>query len=67
VAVTGAEAPWDWSAVTAFAQQNAGGNHLSVLNWSSPFYSLLWCGGACAFRTDMFQKVRDHGVVPFFF
>jgi len=63
---TGSEAPWDWNAVTAFEQGNAGGKHLSMVHWSSPFYSLAWCGGYCNFGTSMFQKVRDNGVIPFF-
>jgi Glycosyl hydrolase family 26 len=63
---TGSEAPWDWNAVGAFERQNAGGKHLSVLNWSSPFYSLAWCGGDCNFNPTTFQKVRAQGVMPFF-
>ncbi len=63
---TGTEAPWDWNAVTAFEQRNAGAKHLAALHWSSPFYSTAWCGGYCSFQRSMFEKVRNHGVVPFF-
>jgi hypothetical protein len=62
---TGREAPWDWNAVTAFEQRNAGGKHLSVVQWSSPF-SASYCGGNCNFATSTFDSVRQHGVIPFF-
>jgi hypothetical protein len=31
--LTGREAPWDWNAVTAFEQRNAGGRHLNAVHW----------------------------------
>ena len=30
---TGTRPPWDWRAVTAFEQRNAGGRHISALHW----------------------------------
>lgn len=31
--LTGKEAPWDWNAVTAFEQRNAGGRHVTAVHW----------------------------------
>jgi hypothetical protein len=61
----GAEPPTDWSAVTAFERRNAGGKHISALNFSSPF-SADGCGGPCRFDARSFERVRRHGAIPFF-
>ncbi len=63
---TGREAPWDWKAVRAFERRNMGGEHLDLVHWSSPFYSIRHCGGHCRFQRGAFRKVRDHHVTPFF-
>jgi hypothetical protein len=62
---TGAEAPWDWSAVTEFQARNAGGTHLRVLHWSSPWQN-PYTGATYRFSTPTFQRVRRHHVVSFF-
>lgn len=51
--------------MTDFEQQNAGGKHLSVAHWSSPF-NASFCSGNCNFDATTFQKARDNGVIPFF-
>jgi hypothetical protein len=63
---TGAEAPWDWNAVTDFESRDAGGKHASIVNWSSPFFASFCSGGACNFGTPTFDSVRSRGVIPFF-
>jgi hypothetical protein len=60
------EAPWDWNSVADFERRVAGGKRLSVVQWSSPFFSSVWCGGDCNFDASVFEKVREHGVIPFF-
>jgi beta-mannanase len=42
------------------------GKHVSLINWSSPFYSSGSCNGYCAFQTGQFNAVRNHGSIPFF-
>ena len=63
--LTGSEAPWDATAITAF--EGIAGKGLSTLNWSSPFYASYCAGGTyCTFDTTMFERVRQHGSIPFF-
>src|SRR6185437_5226798 len=57
---TGAEAPWDWNAVTDFEQQSSNGKAPSIIQWSSPFVSSAWCDGNCNFDAGTFEKVREH-------
>lgn len=57
------EAPWSMTAATQFEQ--AAGKHVSLINWSSPFY-LSACNGYCTFQTTQFDAVRSHGSIPFF-
>jgi Glycosyl hydrolase family 26 len=63
--LTGAQAPWDWNAVTAMQNTDAGGNALSVLQWYSRFNSPTDCNGNCNFATSVFDKIRTAGVIPF--
>jgi hypothetical protein len=62
---TGGEAPWDWSAVVAFQARNAGGAHLRVLHWSSPWRNPR-TGAMYSFSTPAFERVRRHHVISFF-
>jgi hypothetical protein len=57
------EAPWAMAAESAFEQ--SAGKKVSLINWSSPFY-LSDCNGYCAFQTNQFSAVRNHGAIPFF-
>jgi Glycosyl hydrolase family 26 len=57
------EAPWSMSAASKF--EGAAGKHVSMINWSSPFY-LSACNGYCTFQTSQFEAVRSHGSIPFF-
>jgi hypothetical protein len=57
------EAPWSTTALSKFEQ--ATGKHVSMVNWSSPFY-LSNCNGYCTFQTSAFNTVRSHGSIPFF-
>lgn len=57
------EAPWTMTAASKFEQ--AAGKHVSLINWSSPFY-LSDCNGYCTFQTSQFDAVRNHGSIPFF-
>ena len=63
--LTGEEAPWDMSAVTAFEQQTK--KAPSLIEFSQPF---LRCeGGKCPaeeFPTSAFEAVRKSGAIPFF-
>ncbi len=63
---TGTQAPWAWQSVRDFEKRNSAGKRLSVVQWSSPFFSSVWCGGSCKFDATVFEKVRKHGVIPFF-
>ena len=63
--LTGAEAPWDFTAVSTFEHEV--GKSVSLLNFSSPFadcsvdpcedYTFPWAE---------FDKIRAHGAIPFF-
>jgi hypothetical protein len=58
-------APFDWSVVEDF--EAGAGKGISLLEWSTPFESCS--GGNCTpepFPQTYFQKVRDHGAIPFF-
>ena len=63
--LTGEEAPWDMSAVTAFEAQAK--KAPSLIEFSSPFAD---CSGkTCsieAFKTAAFEDVRRRGAIPFF-
>ena len=63
--LTGGEPPWDWTAVNAFENTDGGGKTSSILHWGSMFYSSDYCAGACTFTTNIYQKVRDNGKIPF--
>lgn len=58
------EAPWSAAALSSF-ERNVG-KPVSLINWSSPFYSTRYCEGYCRFWPNDFQAVRDHGAIPFF-
>jgi hypothetical protein len=62
--LTGTQAPWDWNAVTAFEQQNTGGNHISALHFASPFIS--GDGSPYNFDSTAFNTVKNHNATPFF-
>jgi hypothetical protein len=63
--LTGQQAPWDFSAVERFEQNS--GKRLSLLQFSSPFFS---CASMpCApnkFPSTPFEAIRRHGAIPFF-
>jgi hypothetical protein len=62
--LTGDQAPWDMSAVSAF--EGLAGKPLSVVHFSSPFYN---CASSCypyAFPSGPMDLIRDHGAIPFF-
>jgi hypothetical protein len=56
-------APWDWRPVTTFEKRNAGGAHLTLLNWYSPWVNPS-TGAAYQFPTPAFEEVRRHHVTP---
>jgi Glycosyl hydrolase family 26 len=62
--LTGAEPPWNMSAVTKFEQLT--GKGLSLVEFSTPFYD---CGSSpCTplrFPTAEMESVRDYGAIPF--
>ncbi len=62
---TGAQAPWDMSAVSDFEQ--VASKPLSLINFSSPFAA---CSGSSCnyykFPTAPMENVRNHGAIPFF-
>jgi hypothetical protein len=64
--LTGAEAPWDMSAVTQFEAQT--GKPVSLIHFAAPFSSCSG-SGACSnynFPTKPMQTIREHGSIPFF-
>jgi hypothetical protein len=62
---TGAQAPWDMSAVSDFEQ--VASKPLSLVNFSSPFAA---CSGSSCnyykFPTAPMENVRNHSAIPFF-
>lgn len=58
------QAPWNASATSEFEQ--LAGKGVSLISWSSQFYSSGYCGGYCAFQSAQFDAVRAHGALPFF-
>ena len=63
--LTGAQAPWDMGAVTAFEQ--IAGKSPSIVAFGLPFEDCL--SGTCQFQDfypDLFQGIRDYGAIPFF-
>jgi chitodextrinase len=63
--LTGAQAPWDLSAIDRF--QELAGKPISVLNFSSAFYdcSRTPCQPE-PFPTPPFNNLRARGIIPFF-
>jgi hypothetical protein len=61
--LTGEQAPWDMRAVTEF--ERIAGKRISILNWGEMFYSQEYCGGYCDFEQRVFDRVRNHGSIPF--
>jgi hypothetical protein len=63
--LTGAQPPWDMSAVTKFEQLI--GKGLSLVEFSAPFYD---CGGPRCnplhFPTPQMESIRNYGAIPFF-
>lgn len=41
------------------------GKRMSILNWGDMFFSPQNCGGYCNFDPTLFDRVRDHGSIPF--
>jgi hypothetical protein len=63
--LTGNEAPWDASAVTAFEHET--GKGVSLVNFSSPFANCY--SSPCRtypFDTAAMNLIRSHGAIPFF-
>ncbi len=63
---TGSHPPWDWNGQTDFQNADAGGKAASLLPFGAPFSSAAYCGGACTFPPDVFDKVRQNGTIPWF-
>jgi hypothetical protein len=59
--LSGAEAPWDPTAIADFETMT--GKGVSLINWSSSFTN---CGNPCNFQTAQYESVRQHGAIPFF-
>jgi hypothetical protein len=63
--LTGTEAPWDMSAVTALEKKAE--KTLSIVNFSAPFAN---CGGSsCSyynFPLNEMNSIRSHGAIPFY-
>ncbi len=41
------------------------GKGISILNWGDMFFSPQYCGGYCNFDPTLFDRVRNHGSIPF--
>jgi hypothetical protein len=62
--LTGGQAPWDMSAVSAF--ETLTGKGVSLIEFSAPWQN---CYAACSyyrFDTTAFNNIRAHGAIPFF-
>jgi hypothetical protein len=46
--------------------QSEVGKGMSLVNFSSPFYSSSYCAGYCKLDTTAFNNVRSYGAIPFF-
>jgi mannan endo-1,4-beta-mannosidase len=63
--LTGTEAPWDMSAVTAFERE--AGKGVSLISFSSPWENCQ--SSPCSlygFDTAAMDNIRNHGAIPFF-
>jgi len=62
--LTGGQAPWDMSAVSAF--EGMADKKLSIIHYSAPFAN---CSSSCSnydFPTGPMQMIRDHGSIPLY-
>src|SRR5215469_4289316 len=56
------QAPWSAPAVASF-ERNAG-KSMSIIGFSSPFYSDVFCDGFCQLQPGALNLVRAHGAIP---